>query len=153
MERMHIILRYLYKGLKRRKYKVYRSRDCCFRVKAREGIELEVRLARVNMPYLVNVVLYDRKDSKEDEKKIIKEALKIANIIDDLLSSLFQSSMKRKLKIFSRLGLGFSINLGLSALSLSPQSSEFYEVGEKIGRGAIAIITGLYTRLIIKGVD
>jgi len=61
--------------------------------------------------------------------------------------------MKRKLKIFSRLGLGFSINLGLSALSLSPQSSEFYEVGEKIGRGAIAIITGLYTRLIIKGVD
>ena len=146
MEKPHIILRYLAKELKEKGYKISRSSRDYFYISGKDGIELKVKLAKIRTPYLVDVILCDKE--YEEEKKIIKYAIKIAGKIDDLLMDLFQSSLKKGVKYFSRLGFRLNINLGF--LSLSPQYDKFRERGEKIEMRTITIRVGLYTRLVIK---
>ena len=146
MEKPHIILRYLAKELKEKGYKISRSSRDYFYISGKDGIELKVKLAKIRTPYLVDVILCDKE--YEEEKKIIKYAIKIAGKIDDLLMDLFQFSLKKRVKYLSRLGFRLDINLGF--LSLSPQYDKFRERGEKIEMRTITIRVGLYTRLVIK---
>jgi len=149
----HIILRYVAEKLKKDGFKVSEDKysDYSFKVTTKKGIHLDVRLAKVDEPYIIDIVLIGAKNVSKCEEAI-KDALRLAIKVDKYLSNLFHQSISRRIRnIISSLGL-LGINISLGQISLSPACvlSEEQIRGEKVERGTVAVNVGLYTRLIIK---